>query len=108
MGARYSDPRYILANDSLTFRCSGILRRIRDLQVAVKETSALHKRRDVEELKGYVGQVADVLEEVPQAKEELDFDMRMASAWKRYVFERPKAKVDKEKPELNTEDLDYV
>jgi hypothetical protein len=59
-------------------------------------------------LKVYVGRVADVLEEVPQAKEELEFDMKMASAWV-YVLERwRKAKVDKEKPELNTEDLDYV
>ena len=84
------------------------MKRLRSLQTDVKETSALHKRRDVEELKGYVGQVADVLEEVPQAKEELEFDTRMASVWMRYVFERPKAKVDKEKPELNTEDLDYA
>ena len=101
-------PRYSLANGCRTLWRSGIMKRLRSLQADVKETSALHKRRDVEELKVYVGQVADVLEEVPQAKEELEFDMRMASAWKTHVFKRPKATVDKEKPELNTEDLDYV
>jgi hypothetical protein len=84
------------------------MKRIRGLQVDVKETSDLHKRRDLEELKVYVGRVADILEEVPQAKEELEFDMRMASAWVYVLERRRKAKVEKEKPELNTEDLDYV
>lgn len=97
-----------LANDCCTLRCSGTIKRLQGLHTDVKETSDLHKRRDVEELKVYVGRVADVLEEVPQAKEELDFDMRMASVWMIYVFERRNAKVDEEKPELNTEDLDYV
>jgi hypothetical protein len=59
-------------------------------------------------LKGYVGRITDVLEEVPQAKEELDFDMRMGSTWVYVLERRRKAKVEKEKPELNTEDLDYV
>jgi hypothetical protein len=80
-------PRASLANDCRTLRCSGIMKRLRGLQADVKETSDLHKRRDLEELKVYVGRVADVLEEVPQAKEELEFDMRMASAWV-YVLER--------------------
>jgi len=89
-------------------KINGTIKRLQGLHTDVKETSDLHKRRDVEELKVYVGRVADVLEEVPQAKEELDFDMRMASVWMIYVFERRNAKVDEEKPELNTEDLDYV
>jgi hypothetical protein len=48
---------------------------------------------------------------VPQAKElkeELDFDMRMGSIWVYALERRGKAKAEKEKPELNTEDLDYV
>ncbi|KAN0138675.1 hypothetical protein V8E53_003663, partial [Lactarius tabidus] len=89
-------------------KISGIMKRLRGLQADVKETSDLHKRQNLDELKVYVRHVADVLEEVPQAKEELEFDMRMASAWVYMLERRRNAKVEKEKPELNTEDLDYV
>jgi len=58
-------------------------------------------------LEVYVGHVAAVLDEVPRAKEELDFDMTMACTWRTYVNESRKPKVV-EKPELNTEDLDYM
>lgn len=83
-------------------------KRIHDLQAELKETSEVHKRRDLKELEVYVAQVAAILDEVPGAKEKLDFDMTMASTWKTYVYESRKPKVDKEKPELNTEDLDYL
>ncbi|KAH9005752.1 hypothetical protein EDB86DRAFT_2795497 [Lactarius hatsudake] len=83
------------------------IKRIEGLQAELKETSDVHKRRDLKELEGYVGRVAAILDEVPRAKEELDFDMTMASAWKRHVYESRKPKAV-EKPELNTEDLDYM
>jgi len=85
-----------------------IIQRIQGLQAELKETSDVHKRRNLKELEGYVRRVIVILDEVPQAKEELDFDITMASTWKIYVDERRKPKVDKAKPELNTEDLDYV
>ncbi|KAH9172883.1 hypothetical protein EDB89DRAFT_1962838 [Lactarius sanguifluus] len=83
------------------------IKRIEGLQAELKETSYVHKRRDLKELEGYVGRVATILDEVPRVKEELDFDMTMASAWKRHVYESRKPKAV-EKPELNTEDLDYM
>lgn len=81
---------------------------IEDLQAELKETSDIHKRRDLKELESYVGRVAAIFDEVPQARKELDFDMTMASTWMTYVNKRRKLEVDKEKPELNTEDLDYL
>lgn len=90
------------AGDSL----STIIKRIQGLQAELKETSDVHKRRDLRELEVYVGRVAAILDEAPpRAKEELDFDMTMACTWKTYVNESRKPKVV-EKPELNTEDLD--
>ena len=85
-----------------------MIKRIQGLQSELKETSDLHNRRDLKELEVYIGHVAAILDEVPRAKEELGFDMAMASTWKVYVNERRKPEVDKEKPELNTEDLDYL
>ena len=91
------------------WRLSTIIKRIRALQTELNETSDVHKRRDLKELEGYVRHVADILDEVPaRAKEELDSDMTMASTWVTYVNESRKPKVDKAKPELNTEDLDYM
>jgi hypothetical protein len=50
--------------------------------------------------------VSAIVNEIPQAKEELAFDLAMASAWRTYVEERQKRKV--EKPVLNTDDLDGI
>lgn len=88
-------------------KLNGIIKRVQGLQAELKETSNVHKRRDLKELEVYLGLVAAILDEVPRAKEELDFDMTMACAWKRHVNESRKPKVV-EKPELNTEDLDYM
>ncbi|KAH8984681.1 hypothetical protein EDB92DRAFT_1885663 [Lactarius akahatsu] len=84
-----------------------IIKRIQGLQAELKETSNIHKPRDLKVLEAYVGLVATILDEVPRAKEELDFDMTMASAWRRHVNESRKPKVV-EKPELNTDDLDLM
>lgn len=89
-------------------RCSATIKRIQRLQAELSETSVVHKRRDLKELEIFVGRVADILDKVPRAKEELEFDMTMASRWKIYVNESRKPKVDKEKPEINTEDLDFM
>jgi hypothetical protein len=44
---------------------------------------------------------------MPVTKEELSFDLSMACAWKRYIEELQKPKVEKvEKPLLNIDDLD--
>lgn len=82
-----------------------MIKRIHGLQTELKETSDVHKRRDLKELEVYVADVTAILDEVPRAKEKLDFDMTMASTWKIYVYESRKPKVE-EKPELNTDDLD--
>jgi hypothetical protein len=51
--------------------------------------------------------VSSILDQQPRAKEELVFDLSMACAWKKYVEEIQKPKVEKvEKPVLNTDDLD--
>jgi hypothetical protein len=51
--------------------------------------------------------VIAILDQSPRAKEELAFDLSMACAWRRYVEEMQKRKVEKvEKPVLNTDDLD--
>ncbi|KAF8261742.1 hypothetical protein EI94DRAFT_1745299 [Lactarius quietus] len=83
-----------------------ILKPITGLLADLKETSAVHKHRDLKELEAYVIRVAVIVDEVPRAKEELEFDMTMASTWRMYESRKPKV-VEKEKPELNTEDLDY-
>ncbi|KAI9436974.1 hypothetical protein H4582DRAFT_1853973 [Lactarius indigo] len=88
-------------------RLNTIIKRIQGLQAELKETSDIHKRRDLKVLEVYVGVVAAIIDEVPQAKEELEFDMTLACMWRRYVNESRKPKVV-EKPELNTEDLDYM
>lgn len=93
---------------TITPRCSAIIKRIQRLQAELSETSVVHKRRDLKELEAYLGRVADILDEVPRAKEELEFDMTMASRWKVYVYESQKPKVVKDKPQLNTEDLDFM
>ncbi|KAF8261744.1 hypothetical protein EI94DRAFT_1809815 [Lactarius quietus] len=85
-----------------------IIKGIQGLQTELRETSDVHKSRDLKVLEDYVARVAAIVDEVPRAKEELDFDMKMASRWMIYVVESQKPKVDKEKPELNTEDLDYL
>jgi len=89
-------------------RLNDIIKRIERLQVVLKETSDVHKRQDLKELEIYVGQVAAILDVVPQAMKALEFDMAMASSWIAYVNGSRKAKVDKKRPELNTEDLDSL
>ncbi len=86
-------------------RLSTLSKQIKGLQAELKETSDVHKRRDIKELEIYIGRIDAILDEVPRAKEELEFDMTMACAWKRHVYESQKPKTV-EKPELNTEDLD--
>jgi hypothetical protein len=55
----------------------------------------------------HLAEVTAILEQIPRAQEELAFDLSMACAWRRYVEEMQKPKVEKvEKPELNTDDLD--
>ncbi|KAI9453660.1 hypothetical protein BJY52DRAFT_1288007 [Lactarius psammicola] len=88
-------------------KLNAIIKRVQGLQAELKETSDVHKRRDLKELEVYVGHVVAILDEVPRAKEELDFDMTMACTWRTYVNESRKPKVV-EKPELNTEDLDCM
>jgi hypothetical protein len=48
--------------------------------------------------------VSAIIDKIPQAKEELAFDLEMACAWRTCVEKRQKPKV--EKPVLNTDDLD--
>lgn len=96
------------ANDRRKLLFSNIIKRIERFQVLLRETSDFHKRRDLKELEIYVRQVATILDEVlsPQAIKALEFDMAMACRWITYLNEIGRAKVEKEKPELNTEDLD--
>ena len=80
-------------------------KRIQILQTSVAASAHFHKFRDLKQLECYIEGVGSILDEIPQAKEELAFDMSMACAWRRYVNEKPKpTKV--EKPVLNTDDLD--
>jgi hypothetical protein len=85
---------------------SKVTKRIKDLQTSLEAPSDLHKRRDLKELELYNGHVSSILDEVPRAKEDLEFDMTMACAWEIYAKKGQKPKV--EKPELNTDDLDDV
>ena len=80
-------------------------KRIQILQTSLEPSAPFHKFRDLKQVEGYIKGVGDILEEIPQAKEELAFDMSMACAWRRYVNEKPKP-MKAEKPELNTDDLD--
>jgi len=80
-------------------------KRIQTVQTSLDPSAHFHKFRDLKQVERYIEGVGGILDEIPQAKEELAFDMSMACAWMRYVNEKPKpTKV--EKPELNTDDLD--
>jgi len=80
-------------------------KRIQILQTSLEASAHFHKFRDLKQLEIYIEGVKGILDEIPQAKGELAFDMSMACAWMRYVNEKPKpTKV--EKPELNTDNLD--
>jgi len=82
-------------------------KRIKALQSTLAASSALHKLRNVKKLEVHVEEVGRILDEIPQAKEQLAHDMATACAWRRYVKELSKPKVEKvEKPVLNTDDLD--
>ena len=82
-------------------------KRIKALQTSLAASSEFHKLRDTKKLEVQIEEVGRVLDEIPQAKEELARDMATACMWKRYVEELSKPKVQKvEKPVLNTDDLD--
>ena len=84
-------------------------KRIKALQSSLAASSEFHKSRDVKKLEVNVEEVGRILDEIPQAKEELARDMATACAWRRYVKELSKPKVEKvEKPVLNTDDLDDI
>ena len=79
-------------------------KRIQIIHTSLGASAHFHKLRDLKQLELYIEGVRGILDEIPQAKEELAFDMSMACAWMRYVNEKPKpTKI--EKPELNTDDL---
>jgi hypothetical protein len=50
--------------------------------------------------------VCAIVDEIPQAKEDLAFDLEMACTWRVYLEARERQKSKVEKPELNTDDLD--
>ena len=85
---------------------SAMIKRIKALQTSLDASSSFHKGRDLKKLGVHLASVRAIVDELPQAKEELAFDLSMASAWRRYVEERQKPKV--EKPVLNTDDLDGI
>ena len=79
-------------------------KRIQNVQNSLQASAHFHRFRDLKQLELYIEGVGGILDDIPQAKEELAFDMSMACAWRRYVNEKPKpTKI--EKPELNTDDL---
>jgi hypothetical protein len=83
---------------------SDTLKRIKPLQTSLEASSSLHRDRDLKQLGVHLVNVSAIIDEIPQAKEELAFDLEMACAWRIYVENRQKPKV--EKPVLNTDDLD--
>ena len=84
---------------------SAKIKRIKALQMTLDASSSFHQGRDLKKLGVQLASVRNIVDELPHAKE-LAFDLSMASAWKRYVEERQKPKV--EKPVLNTDDLDDI
>ena len=80
-------------------------KRIQNVQASLGASAHFHKFRDLKQLELYIEGVRGILDEIPQAKEELAFDMSMACAWMRYVNEKPTPTKVK-KPVLNTDDLD--
>ena len=80
-------------------------KRIQNVQDSLQASAHFHRFKDLKQLELYIEGVGGILDEIPQAKEELAFDMSMACAWRRYVNEKPKP-MKVEKPELNTDDLD--
>jgi len=77
------------------------------LQTTLGASSNFHKSRDIKQLGIHVAEVSAILGQSPRANEELAFDLSVACAWRRYVEELQKPKVEKvEKPVLNTDDLD--
>jgi len=82
-------------------------KRIENVQTSLEAKAPFHKFRELKQVERYIEGVGGILDEIPQAKEELAFDMSMACAWMRYVNEKPK-QTKVEKPELNTDDLDDI
>ncbi|KAF8460963.1 hypothetical protein DFH94DRAFT_790038 [Russula ochroleuca] len=76
----------------------------RQTNLNLEASSSLHRDRDLKQLGVHLVNVSAIIDEIPQAKEELAFDLEMACAWRIYVENRQKPKV--EKPVLNTDDLD--
>ena len=82
-----------------------MIKRIGALQTTLRASSNFHKSRDIKQLGIHLAEVSAILDQPP--REELAFDWSMACAWRGYVEEMQKPKVEKvEKPELNTDDLD--
>ncbi|KAH9992492.1 hypothetical protein BJV74DRAFT_397873 [Russula compacta] len=83
---------------------SSKIKRIKALQTSLEASSDFHKRRDLKQLEVQMANVDAILNETPLAKDVLGLDVKMGWAWRRYVNEKEKPKV--EKPALNTDDLD--
>jgi hypothetical protein len=83
-----------------------MLKRIKTFQTSLEASSTFHRDRDLKQLAVHLVNVSAIIDEIPQAKEELAFDLEMACTWRTYVEKKQKPKV--EKPALNTDDLDGV
>jgi hypothetical protein len=57
---------------------SKTIKRIKDLQTLLGAPSGFHKLRDRKQLEGHLESVGLILDEIPQAKEQLTHDMAMA------------------------------
>lgn len=87
----------------------GLLRQIEAAAKALDPTnskSSLHDRKEVNELKKHVTQLNDVLQQIPSSKNCDDLQDEFQLAWAGIVKERKQQVAKKEKPTLNTEDLD--
>jgi hypothetical protein len=85
---------------------SKTIKRIKDLQKLLGAPSGFHKLRDLKQLEGHLESVGRILDEIPQAKEQLTRDMAMAGTWREYLKRKKMPKPKVEKPVLNTDDLD--
>ena len=85
-----------------------MLKRIKTFQTSLEASSTFHRNRDLEQLAVHLVNVRAIIDEIPQAKEELAFDLKMACTWRIYVENLKKQKPKVEKPVLNTDDLDDV
>ncbi|KAI0061015.1 hypothetical protein BV25DRAFT_824823 [Artomyces pyxidatus] len=82
-------------------KLSGTVKQINALREALKAESDVHLRLDLEKLKTYVQQVAELLKQFSPLPGELSFDIEIV--YKGIVEERVQVKA--EKPVLNVEDI---